>query len=145
MITQLKNSTGRMGPRSIWFQYLWPFRKTILSKCVCVCVCVCVCTHAHACCTCSVAGSCLTLCDPMDCSFARLLCSWDFPGNTGVDCHFRLQGSFQPMDQAHVFCIGRRIFYHWATVPCCLTHGLNYNMWSTETMGAPRNSSAIIL
>ena len=26
----------------------------------------------------------------------RLLCSWDFPGkNTGVDCHFLLQGIFQ--------------------------------------------------
>ena len=31
---------------------------------------------------------CLTLCDP------RLLCPWDFPGkNTGVGCHFLLQGS----------------------------------------------------
>ena len=39
------------------------------SLCVCVCVCVCVCTrmhmHAHAC----VYGqSCLTLCEPMNCS-----------------------------------------------------------------------------
>ena len=32
-----------------------------------------------------VAQSCLTLCDPMDCSPARLLCPWDSPGkNTGV-------------------------------------------------------------
>jgi len=31
----------------------------------------------------------------MDCSFTRLLCPWDFPGNsTGVDCHFLLQGIF---------------------------------------------------
>ena len=30
-------------------------------ECVCVCVCVCVCTR-------SVAQSCLTLCDPVDCS-----------------------------------------------------------------------------
>ena len=32
----------------------------------------------------------------MDCSLpARLFCPWDFPGkNTGVDCHFLLQGIF---------------------------------------------------
>ena len=31
----------------------------------------------------------------MDCSPARLLCPWDVPGkNTGVDCHFLLQGIF---------------------------------------------------
>ena len=29
------------------------------------------------------------LCNPMDCSLARLLYPWDFPGrNTGVGCHF---------------------------------------------------------
>ena len=39
-----------------------------------------------------VAQSCPTLCDPMDCSLARLLCLWDSPGkNTGVGCHFLLQ------------------------------------------------------
>ena len=32
-------------------------------------------------------------CDPVDCSLPTLLCPWDFPGkNTGVDCHFLLQG-----------------------------------------------------
>ena len=37
--------------------------------------------------------SCLTLCDPMDCSL--LLCPWNSPGkNTGVGSHFRLQGIF---------------------------------------------------
>ena len=31
----------------------------------------------------------------MDCSPSRLLCPWDFPGNnTGVGCHFFLQGIF---------------------------------------------------
>ena len=36
---------------------------------------------------------CLALCDPMDCSPARLLCPWYIPGkNTGMDCHFLLQG-----------------------------------------------------
>ena len=36
-----------------------------------------------------VTQSCLTLCDPMDCSW------WDFPGkSTGVGCHFLFQGIF---------------------------------------------------
>ena len=38
-----------------------------------------------------------TLCNHLDCSpgLAQLLCPWDFPGkNTGVDCHFLLQGIF---------------------------------------------------
>ena len=38
------------------------------------------------------AQFCPTLCNPMDC-MAPL--SWDFPGkNTGVGCHFLLQGIF---------------------------------------------------
>ena len=42
-----------------------------------------------------VARSCLTLCDPKDCSPTRLLCSWDSPGrNTGVGYHALLQGIF---------------------------------------------------
>ena len=40
-----------------------------------------------------VARSCLTLCDPVDCT--RPLGPWDSPGeNTGVGCHFLLQGIF---------------------------------------------------
>ena len=35
-----------------------------------------------------VTQSSLTLCDPMDCSPAKILCPWDSPGkNTGVVCH----------------------------------------------------------
>ena len=42
--------------------------------------------------SCLVAKLCRTLCDPMDCS---PLYPWDFPGrNTGVGCHFLLQGIF---------------------------------------------------
>ena len=53
-------------------------------------VCVCVCVFAYTC-----AESCLTLCSPMDCSSLWLLCPWDSPGkNTGVGCHFLLQGIF---------------------------------------------------
>ena len=37
--------------------------------------------------------SCLTLRNPVDCSPASLLCPWHSPGkNTGVGCHFLLQG-----------------------------------------------------
>ena len=50
---------------------------------------------------------------------ARLLCPWDFSGkNTGVGCHFLLQGIFltqgsNPREQ-HLL-LGRQILYHWAT------------------------------
>ena len=41
------------------------------------------------------AQSHLTLCYPHGLQPARLLCPWDFPGkNTGVGCHFLLQGIF---------------------------------------------------
>ena len=50
---------------------------------------------------------------------ARLLCLWDFPGkNTGVGCHFLLQGIFPTRDRTRfsfVSCIGRWILQHWAT------------------------------
>ena len=41
---------------------------------------------------------------------ARLLCPWDFPGkNTGVDCHFILQGIFPTQgSNSHLFCL-----LHW--------------------------------
>ena len=45
-----------------------------------------------------VAQSCVTLCDPMDCSLPgskEPLSPWNFPGkSTGVGCHFLLQGIF---------------------------------------------------
>ena len=44
----------------------------------------------------------------------RLLYPWD----SGVGCHFLLQGSSWPRDQtciSCVSCIGRQIIYHWAT------------------------------
>ena len=49
---------------------------------------------------------------------ARLLSPWNFPGkNTGLGCHFLLQGIFLTWDQtwvSHVPCITRWILYHWA-------------------------------
>ena len=57
------------------------------------------CTHAHHLKEVqfsSVTQSCPTLCDPADCSPTRLLSPWDSPGkNTGLGCHFLLQGIFQ--------------------------------------------------
>ena len=59
---------------------------------------------------CIVDKSCQTLCNPMNC---------DLPGssvlgisrkNTGVGCHFLLQGSSQPRDRTLVFCIAGRFF-----------------------------------
>ena len=49
----------------------------------------------------------------------RLLCPWDFPGkNTGVGCHFFLQGIFP--DQGSNLCLlcltyWQAVLYHWAT------------------------------
>ena len=44
-------------------------------------------------CACSATKLCPTVCDPMDCSLPSCSLSWDFPGmNTGVGCHFLLQG-----------------------------------------------------
>ena len=51
-------------------------------------LCVCVCAR-------SVTQSCLTDCDPMDCSPPVFLCPWDFSSNhTGEGCHFLLQRIF---------------------------------------------------
>ena len=45
-------------------------------------------SSVHAC---PVAKSCLTLCDPMNCSLPGSSAQWDVPAkNTGVGCHFLL-------------------------------------------------------
>ena len=46
----------------------------------------------------------------------KLLCPWSSPGkNTGVGCHFLLQGIFQPRAQTWVSCIVGRFFIVWTT------------------------------
>ena len=56
------------------------------SNFVCVCVCVCVCVHL-------VAQSCLTLCNPMNCSPPGSSVHGASPGkSTGVGCHALRQG-----------------------------------------------------
>ena len=69
-----------------------------------------VCAH-------SVAQSCPTLCNPMDCSLPGFsFLPWDFPGeNTRVDCHFRLQGTFP--EQGSNLCL-----LHWPVDSSPLSH-----------------------
>ena len=58
--------------------------KLVLSKCIHF-------TCNKGCVPPQLVHSCPTLCDPMDCSLARLLCPWDSPGKyTGMGCHFLL-------------------------------------------------------
>ena len=60
----------------------------------------------------SVAQSCPTLCDPMDCNLLGLLRPWDSPGkNTGVDCHFLLQGIFLTQEPNPGLLHYRQILY----------------------------------
>ena len=67
---------------------------------------------------CSVAQSCPTL-QPQGLQPTRLLWQQGFPGkNTGVGCHFLLQGIFPTQGSNPylcVSCIGRWIVYHWTT------------------------------
>ena len=54
----------------------------------CKCLCMCVCMYTCIICICLVIQSCLTLCDPLDCSLLGSSVHGDSPGkNTGVGCH----------------------------------------------------------
>ena len=47
---------------------------------------------------------------------AKFLCPWNFQGkNTGMGCHFILQGIFPTHDQTGVSHITGRLFMVWAT------------------------------
>ena len=77
----------------------------------------------------------------------RLLCSWDSPGkNTGMGCHFLLQGSSPTRDRTCVFCtscIGRQILYHWATREAnyCTAAAAAKSLQSCPTLCDPRDGS----
>ena len=65
------------------------------------------------CCCCFVTQSCLTLCDPMDCSSQGSSVHGDSPGrNTGVGCHALLQGIFQTQGSNRGFLHCTLILYH---------------------------------
>ena len=60
-------------------------KKEYNLNCVCMCVCVCA----------KLLQSCLTLCDPMDCSPPGSCVHEDSPGkNSAVGCYALLQGIF---------------------------------------------------
>ena len=68
----------------------------------------------------------------------RLRCPWDFPGkNTGVGCHFLLQGIFPTQDRTRVSCIADRRFTIWATREALVTRAKArgkkvQNTWGTS-------------
>ena len=73
--------------RRVHLSLFFSLNSNFLTQDICACVCVCVCV-----CVCSVVSDSVR---PYGLKPARLLCPWDFPGkNTGVGCHFLLQGIF---------------------------------------------------
>ena len=83
---------------------------------------------------CSDTESCLTLCDPRNCSLIRLLCPWDSPGrNTVVGCHFLLQEIFLTQGS-------NPRFLHWQADSLPLSHlgSLTGNLHS-HRMGPHQN------
>ena len=54
---------------------------------------------------------------PCELEPTRLLCPWDYPGkNTGVGCHFLLQGIFPTQELNSHLQFGRQILYHCTTL-----------------------------
>ena len=63
-----------------------------------------------------VTQLCPTLCNTIDCSTPGSFVHRDFPGkNTGVGCHFLLQGISWSKNQTRVSCIAGRLFIIWDT------------------------------
>ena len=74
-------------------------------------------------CGCLVAKSCPILCNPMDCCPTRLFYPWNFPGkNTGVSCHFFLQGIF-PTQGSNPHLL------HWQADSLLLCHRGKPHLW----------------
>ena len=92
-------------------------------------------------CSCMLSLSIMSIfCDPMDSS--RLLCRWAFPGkNTGIGCHFFLQGSSQTRHQIHISCIsciGRCILYHWA-----IWKAQRARVWGSKEISLTRENDVV--
>ena len=66
--------------------------------------------------SCLVAQSCVTLCNPMDCSPPSSFIHGNSPGkNTRVGCHGLLQRIFPTWDRTQVSCLAGGFFTVWAT------------------------------
>ena len=82
--------------------------------------------------------SCLTLCDPTDCRSPGVLCPWDFLGkNTGVGCHFLLQGIFLTQGSNLVPLNCRQILYWWATGEAHILKMLILHIWRILQIFSP--------
>ena len=94
--------------------------------------------HNHCC---LVTQLCPTLCDPMVLGYLSISMDYSPPGssvhgifsgkNTGVGCHFLLQGSSRPRDQTYVSCIGRWILYLGSPVIIIATFSREHR-WSCQ-------------
>ena len=74
---------------------------------------------------------------------ARLLCSWDFSGkNTGLGCHFLLQGMFliQGSNPHLLHC--NQILYHWAMRKCI---HVNYSLPIYPSLPSPLSIHTLAL
>ena len=63
-----------------------------------------------------MSQGCSVMSEAVDCSPPGSSVHKDSPGkNTGVGCHFLLQGIFRPRDRtrvSYVSCIGRQVLHH---------------------------------
>ena len=103
---QVYNSVFRLGfffffPHSLPFLKVLGFKKNPIKNCSVLCL---------------VIQSCLTLCDPMDCSPPGSSIHGESPGkNTGVSCQALLQGIFPTQESNGASYITVRFFTSWAT------------------------------
>ena len=93
-------------------------------------------THKPYCCCLLLSGVRL-FCDPIDCSPPGSSVYQIFLGkNTGVDCHFLLQGSSWPRDQTQISCIAGGFF---TTEPLGKPHKLHWG-WLYFLQRAPEKN-----
>ena len=117
LVAHAPNVQGELvlSPRPFCYHLHLQFLFTsIILVCVSLCVCVCVCVHM-----CSVAHSCPTVCDFMNCSLPGSSVHGTFQARIleWVAISYS-RGSSQPRDWIHVpciFCIDRQIPYHCTT------------------------------
>ena len=80
---------------------------------------------------CLVAQSCLTLCNPLDCSLPGSSVRGDSPGkNTGVGCHALLQGMLPTQGSNPSLPHCRQMLY-------CLSHQESQEYWSEQPIPSP--------